>query len=191
MTEHLMRFTLAVYVMETRLLEALAASGLFFASDKEDDFLAWIRQGNGAYVQHLFVRNDVGDSFDENRARAQEARDLLISGQKNINSLVGNSRYNEDPLNTAPYYMIRDVYDEALEQAALALTDAGSISNVIETEEGFYVFVRLADTDDQLRGQIANLLSSYQWARTEQIKETFRAGVDFAWKEEIDFFTVK
>ena len=191
MTENLMRFTLAVYAMETRLLEELAARGEFFTDEQEDEFFDWIRQGNGVYVQHLFIRNDEGDTPEENRARAEEARELLLTGQKNINSLVGNSRYNEDPFNTAPYYLVRGVYDEVMETTALALPEAGALSEVIETEEGFYVFVRLNDTDDQLRGQIASLLSSYQWANTEHIKESFRNSVTFEWLEEIDYFTVE
>jgi hypothetical protein len=191
MTKNLMRFTLAVYAMETRLLEELAARGEFFTDDQEDEFFNWIRQGNGAYVQHLFIRNDEGDSIEENRARAEEARTLLSTGQKNINSLVGNSRYNEDPFNTAPYYLIRGVYDEIMEKTALALSEAGAMSEVVETEEGFYVFVRLNDTDDQLRGQIASLLSSYQWANTERIKEGFRDSVTFEWLEELDYLTVE
>ena len=191
MTENLMRFTLAVYQMEVALLAELAARNEFFASDEDTEFLEWIRQGNGAYVQHLFIRNDEEDDVEANRALAQEARALLLSGEKNINSLVGNSRYNEDTLNTAPYYMIRGVYDEALEATALTLPEAGAISTIVETDEGFYVFVRLPDTDSQLLGQIDSLLSSYQWANTERIKESFRNSVTFEWLEVIDYFTVE
>ena len=80
--------------------------------------------------------------------------------------------------------------DEALEDAALVLPDEGSVSEIVETDEGFYIFVRMKDEQNTLEDKLSELLSSYQWAHTERIKETFRASLDFAWEEEIDFLSI-
>ena len=189
-TEHFMRFTLAVYEMEKMLLRELAARGEFFSEAQMTEFSEWLNNGNCVYVQHLFIRNDAGESVESNRATAQEARQKLLSGEAGINTLVGNATYNQDPTNTTPYYLVKDVYDKALENAALALTDEGSISEIVETDEGFYIFVRMKDEQNTLESKLSELLSSYQWAHTERIKETFRASLDFEWKEEIDFLSI-
>lgn len=189
-TENFMRFTLAVYEMEKRLLNELAAQGEFYSNAKVNEFATWLTEGNSVYVQHLFIRNDAGENVEANRALAQTAREMLMSGQYSINTLVGNSSYNQDPYNTTPYFLVRGVYEEAMESAALALPDEGSVSEVVETEDGFYVFVRMKTPEGELETQLEELLSSYQWANTERIKETFRAGLVFEWKEEIDWLTI-
>ena len=189
-TEHFMRFTLAVYEMEKMLLRELAARGEFFSEAQMTEFSEWLNDGNCVYVQHLFIRNDAGESVDANRAVAREARQKLLSGEAGINTLVGNATYNQDPANTTPYYLVKDVYDKALEDAALVLPDEGSVSEIVETDEGFYIFVRMKDEQNTLEDKLSELLSSYQWAHTERIKETFRASLDFAWEEEIDFLSI-
>ena len=55
------------------------------------------------------------------------------------------------------------------------------MSDVVETDAGFYVFIRIDDDDDLLNAKLSSLLSSYQWAKTEEIKNTFRDGLVFEW----------
>ena len=154
------------------------------------EFSEWLSNGNCVYVQHLFIRNDKGESVEENRALAQQAREKLLSGEASINTLVGSATYNQDPSNTTPYYLVKGIYDKAMEDAALALTDEGSVSNVVETDEGFYIFVRMNDETNSLQSKLTDLLSSYQWAHTERIIASFREKLSFEWKEEIDLFSI-
>ena len=74
-----------------------------------------------------------------------------------------------------PYYIVRDVYDERVEAAAFALPEVGAVSEVIESEDGFYVLVRAAETKTSLLTSVSSLLSSYQWAKTEQLVEKKKA----------------
>lgn len=198
MTERFIRFTAAVSIMEDLLRQELANRSEIdnlFADTEQSQFADWIRAGNGAYVQHIFIRNDVGESAEDNRNIAKEAREKLIDGSLTVSQAVGSAVYNQDPSNTSPYYLIRDVYDPALENAALALEQAGEVSDVVETEDGFYVFVCIEDKDELiLKQKISTLLSSHQWSRTEQIKENFRDEVSFEWTEygnSIDFLTIE
>ena len=183
MTKGFIRFSAAVSVMEDKLRQELAARGMIFADNQRVEFFDWIREGNGVYVQHLFIRNDPGERIEDNRALAEEARELLRTEEITIREAVGSAKYNQDPSNTIPYYLIKDVYDPALEAAALPLIDKweGYVSDVVETDAGFYVFIRIDDDDDLLNAKLSSLLSSYQWAKTEEIKNTFRDGLVFEW----------
>ena len=49
------------------------------------------------------------------------------------------------------------------------------MSEVIETEDGFYVLLRVEDNPTTLLSNSVSLLSSYQWAKVEQLVETYRA----------------
>ena len=86
---------------------------------------------------------------------------------------------------------MRDVYIEEMENAAFALRASGDVSEVVDTVDGFYVLVRMEYDEVELERQANDLLSSYQWANTERIKECFRDSVTFEWLEELDYFTIE
>ncbi len=197
MTESFIRFSTEISVMEDLLRQELAGRAEienFFADSENLAFTDWILAGNGVYLQHIFVRNDVGEDKEENRRIAEEARVGLANGTLSLRDAVGSAFYNQDPSNSTPYYLVRDVYDPALEQAALALREAGDVSPVVEVEDGYYVLVRLADEGNAVLGRtVSTLLSSHQWARTEAIVATFRESVTFEWTDfgrELDWLTV-
>ena len=64
----------------------------------------------------------------------------------------------------------------------MGLQNVGNVSEVVETEEGFYVFVKVQEQLDEngksvtLLAKADSLLTSYQWARVEayvqEAKET-------------------
>lgn len=171
MTENFLRFCLLVAAMENELLYVLTDDlGLIYRDAAE--FLDWIEQGNAVYVQHVFIRNDKGDSVEANRALAEQIRADLSTGTP-IDVYVGSSA-NEDLSNTAPYYLVRDVYTKVMEDAAFALEQEGDVSDVIEVEDGFYVLVRMPWDDARLLAQSSHLLNSYQWAKVEQIADDYK-----------------
>ena len=197
MSESFIRFSTEVSVMEDLLRQELAKrtdiENLF--DDSENlAFTDWILSGNGVYVQHIFVRNDAGEDKEANRRTAEAARQGLSDGTLSLRDAVGSAVYNQDPSNSTPYYLIRDVYDPALEAAALALCEVGDVSPVIEVADGYYVLVRLADEGNAVLGRtVSTLLSSHQWSRTESIVATFRDSVVFEWNDfgrELDWLAV-
>ena len=184
MTEGFLRFSAAVTIMEEMLLKELAAQGKFYSTDRQGEFLDWIRQGNGVYVQHVFIRNDAGEDKEANRLLAEEVREKLANGSFTISEAVGNAYYNQDAANAAPYYVVKGVSTPAIEETVFAITKAGKVSPVLETEEGYYVFLRLEDTDEAvLRSQAATLLNSYQWALTETVVKSYLPSIEFTWTE--------
>lgn len=171
LTEHFLRFTIAVAQLENELFYVLTDDlGLIF--NEPEPFMDWLDEGNFVCVQHIFIQNDPGDDPAANRAAAENVRDGLKSG-KNISEYI-NSSVNEDLTNTAPYFLVRDVYTKELETAAFALNAPGDVSDVVETETGYYILQRQSYSDATLAAQAYSLLSSYQWAKVESFIEPYR-----------------
>lgn len=204
MTDHLVRFTVRVLKAENELLFVLADDLGGQGEEKLGDlrvipynttsaFAEWLARDNYRYVQHVFVRNDKGDDPVTNRAIAERMREELRSGIKTIGQLVGSAD-NEDLTNTAPYFMVRGVYTEALESAAFGLARDGAVSDVVETADGFYVLVREAVPAGQLEKEINSLLSSYQWAVLESIVDDFGEGLTIEYNDygkSLDLLTIE
>ncbi len=181
MTENLFRFYLGVEQMKNELFYVLARD-LQLIEDEEDAFYDWLLEGNCAYVQHIFIRNDEGDDPAINRQLAEEVRDGLSSGDRSLADYI-NSTINEDTNNTAPYYMVREVYEEVLTDAALSLSEAGEVSSVIEADNGYYVLVLMEDSTEKLLSNLPTLFTIYQGAKLGQIVDGFAEQVVFEWND--------
>ena len=107
MTENFLRFNLSVAIMKDRLRAELGTREICFSDNQQEAFFSWIRGGNGAYVQHIFIRNDEGESVEDNRALAQDIANRLADGSLTLNSAIANAAYNQDP---SPIYFGNQVY---------------------------------------------------------------------------------
>ena len=165
MTDHFMRFCLKVSALENELYYIMTQD-LGLIENDQNNFADWLEDGNCVYVQHIYVSNDKGEDVEANRAKAEEARRQLIEGEKTVEQLIA-STMNEDLQNTAPYYIVRDVYVESIEAAAFALENEGDVSEVVETPDGFYVLVRMPASEQVFVTKVPSLLQSYQWAKLE------------------------
>jgi len=169
MTENFMRFCLRVSALESELYYIMTQDLGMIETD-QNNFADWLENGNCVYVQHIYVGNDQGEDVAANRAKAEEARRQLIEGEKTVEQLIA-SAMNEDMHNTAPYYIVRDVYTEVMETAAFSLVNDGDVSEVVETPDGFYVLVRMPENEQIFVSKIPSLLKSYQWAKLEEMVE--------------------
>ena len=170
MTESFVRFNARVMKLQNELYYVLTEDLLLIENDATA-FTDWLENGNCVYLQHVKIENDPGEDPAANRALAEQVRAQLISGEKTIDQLVGSS-INEDLRNVAPYYCVRDVYKENFEAAAFALNAPGDVSEVIEAEDGYYVLVRMEESDERtFLSQVPALLNEYQKARMESLFE--------------------
>ncbi|MBR3894299.1 MAG: hypothetical protein IKJ35_04030 [Clostridia bacterium] len=193
MTEHLMRFVLAVAQMESELIFVLTDDFDVIEGDVEE-FTDWLENGNCVYVRHVFVQNDAGDDKEANRAAAESLRQRLQGATESEIDDIIRSAENEELMYLKPYYIVRDVYDARVETAAFGLSAVGDVSDVIEVDNGFYVLIRVAETETSLLTNVSSLLSSYQWAKTEQLVEAKKATLTIELNEygkSIDLLKIK
>ncbi len=193
LTENFFRFTLTVAQLENELLHVLTQDLALIENDLKD-FVAWLKDGNGVYVQHVFVRNDAGEDVAANRQKAESVRQMLLADPSQINKIIGNTELDDDYYNVDSYYIVRDVYVESMENAAFALGAVGDVSEVVETDDGYYVLVRMEDSEEILLSKASYLLDSYQWAKVEQFVEGFRPQISIEWNEygkSLDLLTIK
>ena len=181
MTENLFRFYLATEELKYELYYVLTRD-LKIVENNESDFYDWLQDGNCVYAQHIFIKNDEGDSVEENRAKAQRVRDDIITGKKTFAEYI-NSATNEDLTNVAPHYIVRDVNVDELADVALEMLSVGDVSEIAELEEGFYIFVRVADTPDMLLSQLPTLFNTYQWVKVADVVNTFEDKVNIELNE--------
>ncbi len=196
-TEHFMRFSLAVTEMEYELYHVLVNDVGDSVMRDQDAFYDWLLQDNAAYVLHLYIRNDPADSKEENRALAEEAESLLRNSgdaAKKVKELFGSAKYNEDASLLDPYFIVRHVYEEDFEQEAMRMTDAGRVSNVIETDTGYYVLVSMEYDTQTLLQELSELHRSYRWARVEEVVQSYRDRVNIQLNEygrSLDLLTIQ
>jgi hypothetical protein len=179
MTENFMRFSIGVTQMENELYRTLTDDLGLIMSDQET-FLSWLEDDNCVYVQHLFIRNDPGDDIEANRQTAEEIRQTLLNSEnleEDLKALIASSKTNEDTAHPVPYYILRDVYMQEIEDAAFALKEAGDVSEVVEIENGYYVIVRIEDSVDKLWIQLPSLLQTYQAAKVSKIIDACKENV--------------
>lgn len=176
MTESFMRFTLGVEEMKKELSYVLI-DDLGLILDDEETFLNWLEDGNLAYIQHVFIRNDEGDDPKENLALAQSVTEALRESddpQKALASYIGNGKINEDASNLAPYYVMRDAPKDVITDVALTLSSKGGVSDPVETANGYYVLVRMEYDTSSLLLRTPDLLQTYQAAKLQEEINRYR-----------------
>ncbi len=176
MTEHFMRFTLGVEEMKKELSYVLIDDLGMILKDQAT-FLSWLEDGNLAYIQHIFIRNDKNDDPKENLSLAQSVTKALRESddlQKTLASYIGNGKVHEDPSNLAPYYVMKDAPKDPITDAALALDSKGGVSDPVETANGYYVLVRMEYATDSLLLRLPDLLQTYQAAKLQEEIEKYR-----------------
>ncbi len=191
MTENFWRFTNKIEYIKLDLMSILSEDMRLFEHDLEA-FLSWLEQGNCVYVQHVFIENDEGEDVAANRALAEQTREKLANGTP-IGDII-NSAVNEDLQNVAPYYIVREVYTEAMETAAFSLTEAGDVSQVVETETGFFILVRMEEDEAALVLQANNLFWDYKSTKTQQYIDSCKADLTVELNEygkSIDLLAIK
>ena len=107
----------------------------------------------------------------------KERLEKSMDYEKELEMMIGNAQTNEDTAVMSPYFIVRDAYAENIANAVLKLNRAGDVSEVVETEDGFYVFVRMPYKTDTLMLQLPSLLHTYQWAKVQEEVDSCREGL--------------
>ena len=139
LTERVARITLgAEYAFEVLISILTVGKGeVIFLDDDIEEFMF---SDEFICTRHIFIQNDAGDNYEENKKLAEKLLDDYKNGTSMV-ELIG-SKYNEDF--SVPYegtYFTRNEMEKAYEEAAFAL-EVGEVSDVVEGENGFYIIER-------------------------------------------------
>lgn len=179
-TEDILRFKYALDEMKYLLHASMKKDGAFLTDESE--FEEWLTNSNSAYVQHLLFYYETDEEKEADRAKLEDARQKLISGEWTLDKCIGYA--NEDVTNVAPYFLVRNTHKDALVDAALALKNVGDISEIIDVDGVLYVLVRMEETpivgadgktETPLSLQLTDLLSDNQWTIVGDAVEAAKA----------------
>lgn len=158
MSEELFVFFMRVDALENKLFSALVQDGGVIEND-DAKLLELFRGEEFVRAKQIFIENDEGEDVENNRAIAAEALAAYKDGTE-FDVLIG--RYSEDlTMPDGGYYFTRKEMIPAFENAAFTLKD-GEISDVVESEDGFHIILRLQKDEDYLQLHFADMKTQYQ-----------------------------
>ena len=191
LTERVMRLTLGVEFAFEQLSGVLTGEKgeiIFSAEDIED----YMFSDKFIATRHIFIQNDKGDSIEENRRIAE---DLLAQHQNGepMDKLLG-SKYNEDVSMTSAlgYYFTYGEMDKTYEDAAFALK-VGEVSDVIETEDGFFIIERLEKSSTYMLGNLEEFANQITYALINQKVRDFQDSLSLTLSEfgsSVEFYKI-
>ena len=182
MTEHYMRFSIAVSYLESAIYYTLLDNDLYqYRHDNIDEFLDYVEFG-GKYVRvvHVYIKNDDGDDYEKNYNQAKKVSEELqaISDpderRAKMKEFIGSS-INEDlySVSTDGYYFTRGEMDEDYENAAFDL-EIGDVSDPVVCSGGNFVLMRLPLEEEYIIKNAQNLLNNYHSVALGIYEDQFR-----------------
>ncbi len=165
MTDHLLRHLISIEATGEKLRQAMLSSSAIDGSDEKareiiesDDFIRTL---------HILIRNDEGDDIEENRKKAEDVLKKLDAGEP-FNRMIGRNSEDIYMTTTDGYYFMRGEYEKAYEDAAFALSE-NEYSGVVESEDGFYIILRLPKENDYIENNFDSLRDRYIYVMFENM----------------------
>ena len=147
LTERVMRLTLGTEFAFSKLSEILTTEKNEIPH-KAESIEAYMKSDKFICTKHVFIEDDGTRSRAELLADAEAVLALYRDG-RSMESLIG-SKYNKDiSMPYHGYYFTNGEMDEEYEKAAFALSD-GQVSDVVETDSGFYIIWRCAKDENYM-----------------------------------------
>lgn len=165
-------------VLEEKIIEKLRENGeIEYVLEKNlPEFITHAKESD-MFIRttHVFYpkTDPKGVDIDEVRIKVGEIADNLksISGDEDryraINQAISKCPYNTEGYTVANMdgiYFTEGMMGEVYEKAARTLDEYGT-SDVIETDEGFYVIMRLPLDENYIGKNAEVLLQNYSWAK--------------------------
>ncbi|MBO7303011.1 MAG: hypothetical protein J6U68_02365 [Clostridia bacterium] len=165
-TDHYYRFCIGVDILYARLATKYQESGKVPTTDEA--ITSHIKE-NFIHTWHIAIYVDEGDDYEEELAKAKEAKRLLDDGNS-IYTLTKNG-INEDLMLSSlsgvdGYYFSKGMMDKDYENAAFDLEKVGDRSDIVisygEAPSGnyvkcFYIIEKLAVKDSEIKENFTDL----------------------------------
>ena len=179
LTDHLMRSILTSAQLQLEL-----EGKLFKGTELEntDTLLAWLDDGNYARVRKIYfpLTDASGNSM---RAKADIFRTQIANGGKPDELLSPDQKAAGAKCYSAGYYF-KWMENSALERAALSLSKAGDVSDVITEEDGYYLLLRVEnDRETMVTYQLPTLLNTYRADRIAVLIDQVAAEMTVEWND--------
>lgn len=182
MTEHYMRFSIAISFLESGIYETLLEFDMFaYSQSNMKEFKEYV-QYSGDYVRtiHVYIENVDGEDPAANLAIAQEISDALkavadVEERRALMSEYIGSVVNDDlySISGDGYYFTRGEMDEAYENAAFEL-ELGETGDPVVCSGGTFVLMRLAPEETYITKNAQTLLNNYHSVAVGVYEDQYR-----------------
>lgn len=161
------------YIATEIVLEMLEREEL---DDSDETALRAIHSADFIRTVQVFVSKTNGYTDEENRAHAREIADTLaaitdpVERYLAMRAAIGGA-YNNDYSDTLGhgYYFARGEMDDAYEEAAFALKNEYDASDVIETDEGYYVIMLMEKEDAYISDNLETLKTKTYFIKLNEL----------------------
>ena len=175
MTDHYLR---RYYAVEEELANAIVLEMLYRGELQADDatVLATIQSDSFVRTVHVFIdKNSKAYTAEQHLAHAREVQATIAAAATEearfsaMNAAIGG-KYNNDFGDTLGngYYFTYGEMDAAYESAAFALENDFDVSDVVETDDGYFIIMRLPKSDDYINDNFEMLKSKTYYVRLNE-----------------------
>lgn len=188
-TDSFLRFVYRVDSLEALLLEKIVSdkSVVVYGEENILEFIDYVVSGDDyAKTIHAYYpkKSDVIDTSNS-KERAEEAVEELAeaSGDQErlalMRSVIGRAPFVSGMSITGDgLYFTYGQMGEAYEKAAFEL-EAYGVSQVVETNDGYYIIMRLPVDEEYVKKNADKLLLQYQYAVLKRIEDAEREKIEF------------
>lgn len=199
LTDSVVRLLFKVEFLEGELLDYVAENNMGIEYDEQSlpEFIEYVMDSEDwIRTVHVFYPHkwDAVENYD-GFARAQSARDAVVTSSWKdedrmtaMFSEIGSSPFIQGVSTTGngSYFTYGQMGDK-YEAAAFALDEYG-VSDVVETEDGYYVIMKLPKQKDDVKAQVEILLAYYRYAVLKEQMDAEEEALSFAGNEYFDGF---
>ncbi len=190
LTDSLMRFMFKVDYLEALLLERLVSekNEIKYNDSNLPDFVAYALECDD-YVKAIhayYPKNSEGFDAAEMKALAEEALAQLLNESDAeqryslMRSTIGRAPFIPGFSTTGTdFYFTYEQMDDAYENAVFALSDYEVADSVIETEDGYYVIMRVPKVRDEIAKRAYELVEQYQYSVLKRLENSLKSDMHF------------
>lgn len=173
LTDRVMRIFIGVEYAESKLYDIFCEKELIPYSD--DDIWEIMTSDDFICTDHIFLKCENDEDFEKKYAKAVEVRDALRQGDVELEDYIRNGTDQDlSRPSTAGYYFVKGSMDEAYEDAAFEL-EVGGISDVVKTDDGYYVIKRFEKDRTFMNTHISQYSNQISYAKMLEIVNARRA----------------
>lgn len=190
-TDAFLRLTVKTVHLESLLYDHFVNNkiGIEYNDENKDKFVQHVLAGEGeSWIRtiHLFYPKqndyyDVSNSLTDANEALERLRAEGDDGQRLslMMSLIGGAPFvNGYSTIENGFYFTEGAMGEDYENAAFAL-DVYGVSEIVDTEEGYYVIMRVPMEENHVKRQVNELLTQYRYASLKRKMDEKREKISF------------